>query len=305
MVSVPGSYSSLRGLFLHVIYLHNIRLIPQAYCFSMAASHGQTSIASQPNVGELSIDAARFEISEIELEVTNDDVLGDTQDAREDHGIADISIGRTSLDGVFNEIHYGLYKGRPACRILMTLTVKADSDFRLSKADLTCTVASDSTSQLSVTSSDIVRPSILKVAPPALNDSNPTAVGITASLSLSPSVSIPNGPEINLGSFTKQRVYTQSYGWHLHSTAKSSNPQHRTSRDTGIWSFTANRMQKDSDMHSFGIELLVRHGGLPFYADFELSATLVFGAMIRTIGRKKKIRTRRNFAPCESAMIFS
>ena len=64
-------------------------------------------------------------------------------------------------------------------------------------------------------------------------------------------------------------------------------------------------MQKDSDMHSFGIELLVRHGGLPFYADFELTATLVFGAMIRTIGRKKKIRTRRNFAPYESAMVFS
>lgn len=77
-----------------------------------------------------------FDVDDLELEVVDSGTLGDTQDAREDHGVADITIGRTSLDGVFNEIHYGLYKGRPACRIFMTLTVRSDSSFRLTKANL-------------------------------------------------------------------------------------------------------------------------------------------------------------------------
>lgn len=246
-----------------------------------------------------------FDVGDLELEIVDSNTLGDTQDAREDHGVSDINIGRTSLDSVFNEIHYGLYKSRPACRIFMTLNLKSDSSFRLAKANLTCTVASDSTSQVSVSSNDIVRPSILKVAPPPLDDANPTSVGIAATLDVSPSVSIPNGPEVSIGSFTKQKTYTETYGWHLHSTARSSEAQLRTSRDTAVWTFTANKMQKDSQMHSFEIEVLVRHANEPFYAIFELKGTLVFRDSIRAIGKRRKICTRRNFSPHKSLIIFS
>lgn len=59
-------------------------------------------------------------------------------------------------------------------------------------------------------------------------------------------------------------------------------------------------------MHSFEIEVLVWHGNVPFYAIFELEGTLVFhDLMIRAIGKKKKIRTQRNFSPYESSLIFT
>lgn len=121
-----------------------------------------------------------------------------------------------------------------------------------------------------MSSNDIVRPSILRVAPPPLDDKNATSIGIAAKLTLSPSVSLPNGPKVSIGSFTKQKTYTETYGWHLHSTARSSDAHHKTSRDTAVWDFTANKMQKDSQMHSFEIEVLVRHGSVSFYAIFEL-----------------------------------
>jgi hypothetical protein len=159
--------------------------------------------------------------------------------------------------------------------------------------------------QGSMRSSDVVRPSVLRTVPRDLNNDNPTAVGVTATIVFSPNVTIPNGPGLSFGSFTAQKTYTEIGGWHLHSTVSSSDGQKATSRDSGIWSFTANRMQKDSELHVFSIEVLIRHAGQPFYAEFPLEATLAFGASLRTIGKRKKIQTRRRFFPFETSIVFS
>lgn len=246
-----------------------------------------------------------FSIEDVELEAFESTSLGDTQDAREDHGVADLKIGKTSLDVVFTKIVYGLYKGRPACLAMIDFTVRSDTNFRVKSAVLTCTVASEATNNLQVSSSDVVRPSVLKTVPRELNDDNPTEVGVAATRDFSPNVTIPNGPGVSAGSFTLQKTYTETYGWHLHSSVWSSDEQNATSRDSGTWNFTANRMQKDSKLHLFSTEVLIRHAGQPFYADFQLEATLAFGASFRTIGKKKKIQTRRRFSPFETSIVFS
>ena len=250
-------------------------------------------------------DEATFSIEDIELETSESTSLGDTQDAREDHGVGDLEIGKSSLDGVFSEILYGLYKDRPACRVMLLYTIKSHSFFRINGAELVCTVGTESTGKFPVSSSDVVRPRILKTIPRDLSDDNPTTVGVTATRTFSPNVTIPDGSEFSIGSFTKQKTYEETYGWHLHSTTTSSDGQNATTRDTGTWTLTANRLQKDSKLHQFGIEILIRHAGQPFYADFALKATLAFGAAVRTIGRRKEIRTRRRFHPFESAIAFS
>jgi hypothetical protein len=246
-----------------------------------------------------------FSIEDVELEAFESTGLGDTQDAREDHGAADLKIGKTSLDAVFTEIIYGSYKGRPACRAMIEFTIKSTADFRVRSATLACTVGSEATNRLQISSSDVVRPSVLKTVPRDLNDDTPTAVGITATLDLSPNVSIPDGPQISIGSFTKQKTYTEVYGWHLHSSVTSSEGQKATTRDYATWDFTANKMQKDSKLHVFSIEVLIRHAGQPFYADFEIEATLAFSASLRKIGKKRKIQTRRRFFPFQTSIVFS
>ncbi len=226
-----------------------------------------------------------FSIEDVELEALESTGLGGIQDAQEDHGVADLSIGKTSLDAVFTEIVYGSYKNSPACRAMIEFTIKSTANFRVRGATLACTVGSE----------DGFRPRILKISPRDLNDDNPTAVGIVATLNLAPNVSIPNGPQIYMGGYTRQKTYTETYGWHLHSSVTSSDPQDAT-RDCATWTFTANKMQKDSKSHIFSMEVLVRHAG-PFYADFEIEATLAFSASLRTFGERKKIQTRRRFVP--------
>jgi hypothetical protein len=246
-----------------------------------------------------------FSIEEIELEPSQSTSLGDTQDAREDHGAADLKIGKSSLDVVFTEIIYGLYKARPACRIMMRFTVRSAADFRIKTAELRCIVGSDTTSKAQTSSTDIVRPSVLKTVPREMNDDHPTAVGITASIGFSPNVAVPGGPTVSVGNFIRQKTYTEETGWHLNSSVESSNGQKATSRDVGTWAFVANRVQKDAQIHSFEIEALFRHTGQPFCAIFQLEADLVFGAALRTIGKRKKVQTRRRFSPFETGIMFT
>ena len=246
-----------------------------------------------------------FSVDDVELETFESTGLGDTQDAREDHGAADLKIGKTSLDAVFTDITYASYKKHPACRAMIEFTVKSTADFRIKSARLACTVGSEATNNFQTFSSDVVRPSVLKTVPRALDDDNPTTVGITATLNVSPNVSIPDGPQISIGSFTKQKTYTETYGWHLHSSVTSSDEQKATTRDCATWNFTANKMQKDSRLHVFALEVLIRHAENPFYADFEIEATLAFSASVRAIGRKKKIHTRRRFSPFATPILFS
>ena len=246
-----------------------------------------------------------FSIEDVELEEYESTTLGDTQDAREDHGVADLKIGKTSLDLVFTNIVYGSYNGHPACRALLDFTIKSHTAFRVQSAEVNSTVKSETTENIHVASNDIVRPSVLKTIPKNLNDEHPTEVGVNASRVFSPNVTTPSGVGGSIGSFIKQKSYTETWGWHLHSSVSSSHGHKTTSRDTGEWSFTANRMQKDSELHLFGIEVLFRHAGEPFYADFQLEATLTIGASLRTIGKRKKIRTRRRFFPCDSSFVFS
>ena len=87
----------------------------------MEGSH-ESEIASRdfPTVDN---EKAIFSVEDIELETFESTCLGDTQDAREDHGAADLRIGKTSLDAVFTEIIYGSYKGRPACRAMIDFTI--------------------------------------------------------------------------------------------------------------------------------------------------------------------------------------
>ena len=247
----------------------------------------------------------KLSIEDVELEEYESTTLGDTQDAREDSGVADLKIGKTSLDVVFTNILYGSYKGRPACRAMLDLTIKSHSKFRVQSAELNSTVASETTKNLQVASNDIVHPSVLQSIPRDLSDEHPTEVGICATMVLSPNVTSPSGLGVSIGSYIKQRTYTETWGWHLHSSIWSSEGHQRTSRDTGEWTFTANKMQKDSELHHFGVEVLFRHAGEPFYADFQLEATLAFGTLLRTIGKRKKIRTRRRFSPFETSIVFS
>ena len=99
-----------------------------------------------------------FSVKDIELEAFESIYLGDTQDAREDHGVADLRIGKTSLDAVFTEIIYGSYKSRPACRAMIDFTIQSTADFRVRTAKLACTVGSEATNKLKISiSSDIIQ----------------------------------------------------------------------------------------------------------------------------------------------------
>jgi hypothetical protein len=157
--------------------------------FNAAMDPSQQPQMADNHTITLNDDQNTFLIDAVELEVSDPTELGDTQDAREEQGTGDLKIGRTSLDGVFTEIVYGSYRNGVACRVMFDFTINSDADFRVKAAKLICTVGNDATSTSQVSSSDIVRPRVLKCEPRRLNDDNPTTVGVTATGSLAPNIS--------------------------------------------------------------------------------------------------------------------
>jgi hypothetical protein len=77
---------------------------------------------------------------------------------------------------------------------------------------LSCTVGSDMTDQISVSSSDVVQPYILRTHPKNLNEGIPTTVGISAGWSLAPEISLPIGIAAKLASIIRRRTYDLTFG---------------------------------------------------------------------------------------------
>lgn len=243
----------------------------------------------------------RILIEDVELEEIEETHLGDTQVARNDGSVADITIGRTSLETVFTEIVYGKYKTKAACRIMMDFFIQSQTDFGVKWATLKCQLARQGPRVEANNASSESQLTFLRAIPRKLDDDKPTVVGVKATTSIQPEISAEGYFTIGGVGVTKEKEYTEEWGWHLHATITTQS----VSRDCITWNFTANQMQKDSQYHKFSVEALIGHGVEPFQIDFVLQAGLSFGGRMRAIGRRKKIATRRLFSPYETPVVFS
>lgn len=260
---------------------------------------------------------SRFSISDIDLEVPEDEDISlgpDERNARKNVGIGDIDFaGKASVDGVITEIVYGTLDGEDVCRVRLLLTITSQRRFRIEETTLCCTVRDSSSEALSNLDStlqskgDIMLPHVLRVAPKRLNDTNPTAVGISAGWTLQPELGISIGGlslNLNLGSITRQKTYEQRVGWNVRGRI-TSQKKGSSNRDRATWTAEANAYQKEGLNQDIEIEMLIGFTkGRPFWLDIVIEARLNLAGMIRFIGQKKRVEAKRHFAPFDMPVVF-
>ena len=259
---------------------------------------------NNPGVDHVQEEDQKFSFSEVDLELPDEGTLGDERTARKGEGIGDLDFGTASVDGVFTGVDYGTFEGAPACRVMLSLTIKSPARFRIREAHLTCTVGSPDSNHLGASTGDILRPKMLRAIPKRLSELNPTVQGIEASWTLAPAVTLPIGLSITLGSITRKKTYERTSGWNVQSSITSKDPDF-TNRDRARWSASSNEAQANAYLQEINVEMLFAHAGKPFYADFQLEAKMDFAGTLRWIGRRKKVERRRHFAPYDTPVVFT
>ncbi|MCJ1375389.1 hypothetical protein MMC20_006624 [Loxospora ochrophaea] len=222
--------------------------------------------------------------------------------AQEGISIGDIELRKASVGGVFEEITYGMYEGKPVCFMRLAVEFQSTKDFRLQNAELHCQFDSDSNGQPVSSTVEVDKPRVLRRHPAEpLTESTPTAVSITHGVELNPHIEAAGFGGEGF-KWANQETFVRNIGWEIASRITSS--PGTTNRNRVSWLASGNSYQKTGPRQMIEIKILVEHQNEPFYALFHFKGKLNFGGRIGMLGKKNAVTCRRNFSPQPSSTVF-